>query len=549
MGKSKDTRVIADMNTIEKSMEISYIENVKYPMPDNPVTITWDNEALWYQGKLWEVAISNIDSLTKTPEDPNAENKLYTYSVTTDQKKYNIWSITTDSATAYNPYLNEVYTNTYKSIVRWNYNDKFIIKWAWANKKIYPVPSLIVDDPTKYITWFSSWEKIYFVTNKWTNYNKEYKNKTNWTTLTNYITWKIWTWEDITQIAQVLTWAYENFNEPTYEKVKEMDETELQEEIDRTDSVKVYDDCASTSHSWYNIPYIWHGKEWEWTKTITWWTATIKASCNDWNLNYGSESASCNTWYYNNNWNCEAWIIWDDTNWRKWADGTYAKSCNEYKNTTPSWYVYDWAIWDWVYWIKPDTDPAFKVYCDMTTDWGGWTLQRVNIKQQMWCVHEKSGDWCGDLISITQSNSAGLSDEKIRSIYHANGKTYQNAEFYMLNELNYHAIFAGLVKEYTYYPGTDATKYRKPGSGSRQTNSSYKGSSAKDTRTRWINGRNYDNPSYWTYAWNKDTWVATKASMIEGHGDPARDDETVWGRHRNGYNWSSGWTTTWTFVR
>jgi prepilin-type N-terminal cleavage/methylation domain-containing protein len=34
--------------------------------------------------------------------------------------------------------------------------------------------------------------------------------------------------------------------------------------------------------------------------------------------------------------------------------------------------------WDWVYTIKPSWDPEFEVYCDMTTDWWGWTLFYAN---------------------------------------------------------------------------------------------------------------------------------------------------------------------------
>lgn len=65
---------------------------------------------------------------------------------------------------------------------------------------------------------------------------------------------------------------------------------------------------------------------------------------------------------------------------RSFADGTYAASCNEYRNPAPP-YAYSGSTGDGVYTVQSTVLAAgtaagsiMNVYCDMTTDQGGWTL-------------------------------------------------------------------------------------------------------------------------------------------------------------------------------
>jgi hypothetical protein len=61
---------------------------------------------------------------------------------------------------------------------------------------------------------------------------------------------------------------------------------------------------------------------------------------------------------------------------KKWADGTFAKTCNEYRNPTLP-FSYAGVTGDGLYTIDPDGvggNAEFDVDCDMTFDGGGWTL-------------------------------------------------------------------------------------------------------------------------------------------------------------------------------
>lgn len=81
-----------DINTVKKALEYYYIKTQRYPNPDNYVNIYHNDIILWKQGELGENVVRELNSLNKVPLDPLYITQ-YTYSVTHDNKKYQIWYV------------------------------------------------------------------------------------------------------------------------------------------------------------------------------------------------------------------------------------------------------------------------------------------------------------------------------------------------------------------------------------------------------------------------------------------------------------------------
>jgi len=94
----------------------------------------------------------------------------------------------------------------------------------------------------------------------------------------------------------------------------------------------------------------------------------------------------------------------------RWSNGTYARSCNGYRNPSPAWRaVWDDAYSDGIYTIDVDGNgplPPTDVFCDMTTDGGGWTALVANGDN----TDEETPDASNCYPHITNDTAAGCGD-------------------------------------------------------------------------------------------------------------------------------------------
>ncbi|MEF2175548.1 MAG: fibrinogen-like YCDxxxxGGGW domain-containing protein [Candidatus Absconditabacteria bacterium] len=144
MSKSRDSRKIADLGTIDTAISISITSNDKLPVPDNKTDILFSGNIVWEVGYFGDEAVKQIGgSLTKTPIDPTTKQR-YRYGVWSN--KYQLGTIIENEQ--FSRFANRAYAKDYFTRLKGNYSQSIIVAKIDNVDTILPVPSLIVDEFT-----------------------------------------------------------------------------------------------------------------------------------------------------------------------------------------------------------------------------------------------------------------------------------------------------------------------------------------------------------------------------------------------------------------
>ena len=335
---ARDSVRISDMSRIKTSVELFSLQTGKYPETTNWIEVKYqsDNLKLWNQWTFWTPTFNNVEKLDKIPYNPLTD-KQYIYSVTATNKEYQLWWMLETNNLIFES-INDTYAlaDEYNFRVIGNYNWEMLKVPNWNKTTILAVPSIIT------LCWTQIEEIVdnnYFLHDGYNRFPNDYnwvgtysQCDGTWKTLVNKTHLVLFNWS-----TSGLVW-----DENKYARI---------DLVSNIQSAYIWTHTAWTNDRLISI--LWLDIENNQEAADLLWQGIVRGNINTSIISsWGSNSKFTDENYFTIN---SSWII-------TWT------SCSDIKVQNP-------GATDWIYTIDPESNwTGFEVYCDMTTDWGGWTL-------------------------------------------------------------------------------------------------------------------------------------------------------------------------------
>ena len=345
---SRDSVRLADISNLNKWIELYNIRSWYYPLPEWTIS-TWT--IFWVELTYkWILwdKFSRMLNINKTPVDPLSSSN-YVYWISYDKKYFQIWVVLENSANR---------TGFFEDALAWSWAWNYFSKINWNYMWII-----------KFSTWTTN--KYYYIANVpsllYNNMNVDLLN-----------TWTYYIADDNTNLAYQIDPNVTINNKTADVLIKDITNksTATLTWVDITSIVNSTD--STTRTNLINSTF-------SWTILDSFWGNVSSVSSV---VNAGMTTTTTTPII----------TIWSISS-EPWL------SCNNIKTQVAN-------SSSWLYWIKPDSNPAFQVYCDMSSNGWWWTLVARFIN---WCyTNVRTAVWT--LTSPTQGTCAKLSDTIINTL-------------------------------------------------------------------------------------------------------------------------------------
>jgi len=441
---ARDSKRIADINHVEKSLWLFVVNTWFYPIPDNSKNITYWWWTAWIEWTLWDTVLKNVDKVSKKPIDPLTDNE-YTYSITPSRTEYQIWAISEWSLT-FDFKLNKTYAadlSKARAYIKWNYNEK-ITRVKYTNSdSLLAMPSIIVTDitdpkletilPKKILVFNNYWNIPHSYNPMWTmtwevEYNPSNLVVYNWTSIDlskdeDKITF-------LSNLQNAYSWSFLS-SEPSYSDIIDVDIVNnpniaislVNNFVDNniwwivwTQSNIVYKTC---SLDWQTIVHDQKITAYSENSILLWATydcvdVSLERTCTDWLLSWDDsfKYSSCAKWVASNcsanssyvyNWHTynipainhwtSTWnIVSTNVSWTNWIY-TYtltSVSCNDWvlinpiENSTPT-------IVSCNTWYTPSWSTCIPL--TYTVSWSFWSNASWALINVCWTYVTANSSW------------------------------------------------------------------------------------------------------------------------------------------------------------